>query len=362
MTTLVVSDLHLGVRSGADLLRRPPAREALEHALAGVERLVLLGDVVELRELPERAALAEARPVLQALGAALGPDRRVVLVAGNHDHRLVAPWLARRRAERRSLGLEQVFGPRDASPAAEAIAGWLAPARVEVAYPGLWLAEDVYATHGHYLDRHVTTPALEPFAIRTAERLLGRRRPPPAGVDGYEAVAGGVYGVVDELAQGRRSPPAPGGSPSHRAYRLLTDDDDSWSRRLLSGVAFPAAVALANRVGLGPMSADISGPELRRAALRAMGEVVRRLDPGAAHVVFGHTHRAGPLPGDDLDEWVAPGGARLHNAGTWFHERHLVGDPPHDSPYWAGGAVRLREGEPPEHLRLLPGATARLLA
>jgi Calcineurin-like phosphoesterase len=362
VTTLVVSDLHLGARAGADLLRRTPAREALEAALEGVERLVLLGDVVEMRERPAAQALADARPVLEALGTALGRDRSVLLVAGNHDHRLVAPWLARRRADRGALELEHRFSPHDASPAAEEIAGWLAPARVEVAYPGAWLAEDVYATHGHYLDRHVTTPALEPFALRASERLLARRRPLPGGVDGYEAVGAPVYRLVDKLAQGRRPGSATGGSPSHRAYRVLTGDDDSWSRRLLAGVVFPAAVALANRAGLGPIKADISGPELRRSALGAMGEVVRRLEVPAAHVVFGHTHRAGPLPGDDLDEWRAPGGARLHNAGTWIHEAYLVGDPPHESPYWAGGAVRVRDGEAPEHLRLLPGATARLLA
>jgi hypothetical protein len=362
LTTLVVSDLHLGTRTGADLLRRPPAREALEAALSEVERLVLLGDVVELRERPAAEALAGARPVLEALGAALGPDRGVLLVAGNHDHRLVAPWLGRRRAQRRSLGLEQRFAPDDASPAIAQIAGWLAPARVEVAYPGAWLADGVYATHGHYLDRHVTTPALEPFALRASERLQSRRRPPAPGVDGYEAVAAPVYRLVDELAQGRRPGSATGGSPSHRAYRLLTEDDDSWSRRLVASVAFPAAVALVNSVGLGPISADISGPELRRSALRAMGEVVRRLEIPAAHVVFGHTHRGGPLPDDDLEEWTAPGGARLHNAGSWIHEAYLVGDPPHESPYWGGGAVRVREGQAPEHLRLLPGATARLLA
>ena len=30
-----------------------------------------------------------------------------------------------------------------------------------------------------------------------------------------------------------------------------------------------------------------------------MGEVAARLGLGDAYVIFGHTHRAGPLPGDD---------------------------------------------------------------
>jgi predicted phosphodiesterase len=353
LTALVVSDLHLGTRSGADLLRRPAAREALVDALEGVDTLVLLGDVVELRERPASEALTDARPPLEALGAALGAERRALLVAGNHDHRLVAPWLERRRAEGAPLALEHRIAPTDASGAAEAIAGWLAPARVEVAYPGAWLADGVYAIHGHYLDRHVTTPALEPLALRTAEKLLSRRGQLPGGADGYEAVGGPVYALVHELAQSLPRANATGASPSHRAYRLLTDDGRPWVQRLVGGVLFPAGVGLVNAAGLGPITADISGPELRRSALLAMGEVVRRLEIDAAHVLFGHTHRAGPLPGDDEAEWRVPGGPSLHNAGNWIHERFLVGERPRESPYWAGGAIRVQEGRPPQGLRLL---------
>ena len=65
--------------------------------------------------------------------------------------------------------------------------------------------------------------------------------------------------------------------------------------------AFPLAVSAINRAGMGPVSADISREELRRSGLRAMGEVATRLGLGDAWVVFGHTHRAGPLPGDSAD-------------------------------------------------------------
>ena len=61
---------------------------------------------------------------------------------------------------------------------------------------------------------------------------------------------------------------------------------------------FPLAVAALNRAGLGPLRAEISGTELRRAGLRAMGEVAARLGLGESYVVFGHTHRSGPLPRD----------------------------------------------------------------
>ena len=44
--------------------------------------------------------------------------------------------------------------------------------------------------------------------------------------------------------------------------------------RAIAG-AFPVAIAALNRAGLGSFHADISTDELRRAGLRAMGEVAR---------------------------------------------------------------------------------------
>ena len=52
------------------------------------------------------------------------------------------------------------------------------------------------------------------------------------------------------------------------------------TRALVGG--FPLAVAALNRAGLGPLRADISSGELRRAGLRAMGEVAARLGLGDA--------------------------------------------------------------------------------
>ena len=59
MTTLSLSDLHLGSKSRTDLLRRPEIRDALLEELGGVDRVVLLGDVLELRHGPLRDAMKE---------------------------------------------------------------------------------------------------------------------------------------------------------------------------------------------------------------------------------------------------------------------------------------------------------------
>ena len=112
MRTLVVSDLHLGGRTGVDVLRDPVAREPLLAELARTSRLVLLGDTLELRHGPAREALARARPALEAIGAALPAGAEVVLVPGNHDHALAAPWLD---ARRKPLGLETRVRPATAS-------------------------------------------------------------------------------------------------------------------------------------------------------------------------------------------------------------------------------------------------------
>jgi hypothetical protein len=74
MRTLVISDLHLGMRYRRDVLRGRRPLAVLLDALADVQRLVLLGDVVELSEHDSSDALAVAGPVLRALGERLGPD------------------------------------------------------------------------------------------------------------------------------------------------------------------------------------------------------------------------------------------------------------------------------------------------
>src|SRR5437764_9365121 len=154
MRTLVISDLHLGSQTRHDVLRGGPALGVLSERLASVDRLVLLGDVVELRHGPARDALAAARPVLQAIGAALGPQAEVLVLGGNHDHALVAGWLDARAADAPPppLGLEEHVPASSASPTGAAVAAALAPASCTFAYPGVWLRDDVYATHGHHHD------------------------------------------------------------------------------------------------------------------------------------------------------------------------------------------------------------------
>ncbi|MBI5104355.1 MAG: hypothetical protein HZB46_05100, partial [Solirubrobacterales bacterium] len=143
-----------------------------------------------------------------------------------------------------------------------------------------------------------------------------------------------------------------GAGRAAKAYELLEGDSHKPIRlRLLTSV-FPLGIRGLNLLGIGPLSSDISGPALRRSSLRAMGEAAGRLGIEAEHVLFGHTHRTGPLPEDDLTEWRTPGGSWLHNCGNWVLERYVSGSGP-DSPYWPGGALLVEDDGPPRLLRLL---------
>ncbi len=376
MRTLIVSDLHLGGASGVDVLRRPEIRARLFAQLADVDRLVLLGDVLELRHGPRHAALAAARPFFEELGQAF-PDREVVVLAGNHDHALVEPWLERRGElpDTGPLPLEQRIEPGAASTMVAQLAAWAAPARLTAAYPGLWVRPDVYAIHGHYLDCHITIPTLERLGIGTMGRIMRRPIGALACPDDYEAVTGPVFAWIDAIARQAPTGDALNGGLTVRAWQALGGDNGSRSRvaesgwrrlanrngahrrrslkaRALAG-AFPVGVAALNRTGFGPFHADLSPAELRRAGLRAMGEVALRLGLGDAYVVFGHTHRCGPLSGNPASEWRGPSGARLFNTGSWTYDGYFLGSAPSESPYWPGGCVMIDDDGPPVVRRLL---------
>src|SRR5665213_3254273 len=358
MRTLIVSDLHLGSGSGADVLRRPEPRAALLETLEDIDRLVLLGDVLELRHGPPRHAMTAARPFFEDLGRVLA-GREIVVSAGNHDHQLVTSWLDERALrEPEPLGLEQRLLPAQASPMLARIAEWASPARVLVAYPGLWVRPDVYATHGHYLDCHLTVPTLERLSVAAMSRVLGRPAAAFSRVEDYEAVGAPVFAWRDAVARGARGGGALKRVDTVRAWRALGGEGSGSSparklRRLALAGAFPLAVAGLNRAGLGPLRTDISTEELRRAGLRAMGEVADRLGLGDAYVVFGHTHRAGPLPGDLASEWLGRGGARLVNAGCWTYDLAFLGRASGETPYWPGTCVLVEDSGPPVLKRLL---------
>jgi hypothetical protein len=340
------------------VLRRDRPRAALSRALAECDRLVLLGDTLELRHGPMREALEAAEPVVRELAGALAPGAEVVIVPGNHDHRLLRGWLERRAGEPapQPLGLDAPVDWRDGEPLAT-LAGWLAPAGVRASYPGVWLRDDVYATHGHYGDVHTTVPLLERLGAGLMMRLSGASNGRPRRAEDYEAVLAPMYVWIDTVAQAGGVRGRGGGGLQVRAWHSLQRNGPGRSIRGTGiALAFPAAVAVLNRAGFGPFDADVSGPELRRAALRAFDQVVRGLGVEAATVISGHTHRAGPLAGDEPAEWTAADGASLLNTGSWVYERGFLGPSPAESPYRPGFSAVLEDDGPPSLINLLDQA------
>jgi hypothetical protein len=294
--------------------------------------------------------------VLAELADALGPDAQVVVVPGNHDHALLNGWLETlgRDAAPAPMGLEERLTPAQASPLAERLAEALGARRTEVAYPGLWLRDDVYATHGHYLDVHGTVPTAERLAAGIMGRLVG---PLPGGrlaPDDYEARLAPIYAWVhatSQRAQPGRAAASAGGSI--KVWKLLAGGGRRPIHAKALAALFPLVLWALNSTGMGPFRADVSGLELFRAGVRGMAEAQGRLGVGAAHVIFGHTHRTGALGGDEAGVWDAPSGARLHNTGNWVFETHFMRGPQGVSPYWPGGAVALDAEGPPRLERLL---------
>src|SRR4051794_38457501 len=121
----IVSDLHLGTAvPGADVARSGEPLERLVEAVSGADTVVLLGDVLELREGPVASVLDAARPVFERLGAAAA-GKRVVLVPGNHDHELADPFLARARLESSQLEPAAEWPVTPADGTAGRLAEWM---------------------------------------------------------------------------------------------------------------------------------------------------------------------------------------------------------------------------------------------
>ena len=331
--TLVVSDLHLGSRLGRDVLRVPEAMDALLTAVERADRLVLLGDVVELLEGRSREALEIAEPILRALGKGIGIDRELILVPGNHDAGLVRPWM---RAARGALSVDTEV-PLDATPALARVVSLLGPARVEVRYPGVWLADGVWATHGHYLDRHL----LPESAFGMARGLLGRLPRDGATPGDYEG-AGGPSMTRFEAALTSRLP-----TPLARLW-------DELAERLRAGTMPAVVQRQLLRKRFAPVTARLLGAQMRRAAIPALARVAHRLGVDAEWVLFGHVHRCGPLADDDPSQWRGPlDRPQIVNSGSWVYEPRLLhgARPPH--PYWPGGAILFEDAAVPRAVGLL---------
>lgn len=320
--TLVISDLHLGQGGGVSVLTRPRPLAKLIEAIDQHDRLVLLGDTIEMQESHPEQAFSVAEPVIRALAEHLGDDKQVVIVAGNHDHALVQDWARSRGPD---LDRDDVV-PAAASPALARFVSWFESAGVVVHlhYPGLWLSDRIWATHGHYLNHY-----LRPVS---SYGLYPRKQAKPASPAESEYIGRG---------RGRRRADAP-----HLRDGMLPE---RWLDRHI-----PTRLA--------PVSAFLLDRQMQRHALPAMLAVGQSLGVQADYVIFGHVHRRGPRSGDDPARWSGEGGRpQLLNTGSWRYEPVVVRGLDGDARYWPGGAISIGEDGVPRSLGLLDGLSEREL-
>ena len=224
------------------------------------------------------------------------------------------------------------------------VTSWLAPASVRVHYPGVWLTERVWATHGHYLDRHL----LPEVAYGIARGLLGRLPRDGATPADYEQAGGPSITRLEALLT-RRLP---------RPLAALWDD----LVEVLRAATMPGIPRRLLGRRIAPLTAKLLGAQARRASIPALGRVVHRLSIDADWVIFGHVHRRGPLAGDDPRRWRGPGGRpQLANSGSWVYEPLLVHRAAPSHPYWPGGAILLHDARDPQPLGLLDRLDAAAL-
>jgi UDP-2,3-diacylglucosamine pyrophosphatase LpxH len=359
-TTLLISDLHLGGRLNTDVLRAAKPREVLKERLAEIDRLILLGDILEFRHCPQRDALREGLPILSDLGGALKRGTEVVLVPGNHDWSFLERWNAYRAAadDPSVLSFDDSISAYDASEAASAVEQALGT-KVELRYPGLWVEDGIYATHGHYLDVHALLPTVERLGAGALQRLSGEMVPLAAKPADYERVLAPWYAFigasVERLSVSSSTRRA---TSSARVYDRLKSRSP---QAKAFGIGLRAGVAALNATGIGPLSAELSGQAMIRSAMHAIDEVDARLNLGADHLIFGHCHRPGPLPDDLVEDWLTRVGTKLHNTGNWVYEPRFQRSLGADGAYWPGTGVIVKPGKAPRVERILDGFVAEQL-
>ena len=86
MRALAISDMHFGAWTAEPLLQHQ--LDALEPHLEDIDELVLLGDVFDLLFSSVEHAFEQAEPFFALIQQKL-QGKRVVFLAGNHDHHIV---------------------------------------------------------------------------------------------------------------------------------------------------------------------------------------------------------------------------------------------------------------------------------
>ncbi|MCW2953908.1 MAG: hypothetical protein JWQ48_3078 [Conexibacter sp.] len=377
MRTLVISDLHLGAWTGDDLLAYDWARELLRPELERADELVLLGDMLDLLFSTMEHAFERADGLMGLLAETLA-GKRVVWLAGNHDHHILVRRLAA------LVELRIATGKPDAELLDELSERFyfeafmrrrLPDTELVISYPTHRVGE-VLLSHGHYLDGEVRGSLPNRLLQGGFWRIAGGRTPNPT-IEDYEASMVPLTELLFVEAQ----------LPKGAAAEQRIQADVRRLGQIVAAITAPerelarAGRALLRRArgarplpvpaGDFPLGSAIAPGSPAMPALRAFARVCRNLgwSREATSLVFAHTHQplAGVRPDDDAGAGGA-GDARYWNTGSWIYE------PPADSVAeyvayldhsWPGSAIVIdseEQGGAPQLLELLAGDRAALRA
>jgi UDP-2,3-diacylglucosamine pyrophosphatase LpxH len=385
MRALVISDTHFGTWTGRDLLREQFFLERLAPALEGIDELIFLGDLFDFLFGSVDEAVDAADGLLRLIAEKMG-GRRLVFLAGNHDHHLVHRDDEDRLETRLATGHTPTVAP---GPGffREFLERRLPGVEIEIAYPTYSFA-GVLCTHGHYLDPHARLSGSrgDRLLTRTLWAIAAGGPEEPTCIEDYESVmtlltewlyiaAQMPHGThaqqnVFRAAQRAGRLASTLGAPLRGAKRLSAELRDRGLRpgdgtgELPSVAHFDAEVrAEAERQA---REQPLSGPAFSRPlypeptvvsrsdpsehALEAFAQVVANLDWGeqATEIVFAHTHQplADVRSGCDSRN-------RYWNTGSWIYEPDL-GSRQAYARYlryaWPGTAVLIDEDEPQPRL------------
>ncbi|HEU4905885.1 MAG TPA: metallophosphoesterase [Solirubrobacterales bacterium] len=368
MRALVISDTHFGAWTGRDLLREDFFLERLAPALDGVDELIFLGDLYDFLFGSVGEAVDASDGLLRLIAEKL-PGKRLVFLAGNHDHHLVHRDGENRIEAQLASGLSptqegSAFAGEDPDRAGPGffrsfLSRRLPGVEVEVAYPTYEVA-GVLCTHGHYLDPHAR------LAGSRGNRLLTRTLwgiatggpEQPKTIEDYESV---ITLLTEWLYIAAQMPHGTHAQQNvfratQRAGRLEAALSRPLRRLrgLRSGQTAPEPPDAPQPRRAYPSASVVSPSDPSEHALEAFAQVAANLGwaERSEQIVFAHTHQ--PLA---CVQSKADSRTRYWNTGSWIYE------PPHGSPQayerylryaWPGSAVVIDDEEPePRLLELL---------
>ncbi len=352
MRALVISDTHFGAWTGRDLLAEEFFLERLAPQLEGIDELIFLGDLFDFLFGSVEECVAAADGLLRLIAERMG-GKRLVFLAGNHDHHLV------HRDEEDRLETALATGHRPTVPPGpgyfqEFLERKLPGVAVEIAYPTYEFA-GVLCTHGHYLDPHanLTGSRGDRLLTRMLWAIAAGGPEEPTCIEDYEAIttlltewlyiaaqmphgthaqqnvfraaqrAGRFTSALGAPVRGAerlaaklrdRGPAADGELPSEEHFDAVVRGEAARQAREQPLAGPPAARPLY------PEPTIVSRSDPSEHALEAFAQVVANLgwDGQAEQIVFAHTHQ----PLSDVRS-SRDGATRFWNTGSWIYEPDL---------------------------------------